>query len=121
MLKASFHCRNDMLQEGNAMPRPIPRMRLRSPDLLRTLMQHTGDGTRATVRDLATAAEVAPSHIGELLTGTQATASAATAASVAARIGVDLLVIWEPAERTATGAPDPSTVTLAAVSDAGAA
>lgn len=87
------------------MPRPIPRMRLRDPDLLRRLMQHTGDGSRATIRDLAASAGVHPSHIGELLTGAQDTASADVAAGVAQRVGVDLLVIWTPAERAAGDMP----------------
>lgn len=90
------------------MPAPIPRMRLRDPALLRQLMEHTGDGTRATVRDLAAAAEVHASIIGRLLTGAQTTAPAEAAAGVAARIGVDLLVLWTPAERTVTGAPAPA-------------
>ncbi len=97
------------------MPRPIPRMRLRDPDLLRTLMQHTGDGSRATVRDLADAADVHPSLVGRLLTGDQSTVPAEAAAGVCRRVGVDLLVLWAPAERTLTGAPDPAP--LAAVAD----
>lgn len=83
----------------------MPRFRLHSRDLLRTLMQHTGDGTRTTIRDLAKAVGVHPSHIGELLTGAQNTASAEVAAAIAARIGVDLLVLWTPAQRTAAAGP----------------
>lgn len=63
-------------------------------------MQNTGDGTRATVRDLAEHAGCHPSHIGELLTGEQETASYEHTAGICARIGVDLLVLWTPVERT---------------------
>jgi hypothetical protein len=63
-------------------------------------MQNTGDGTRTTVRELAEHAGCYPSHIGELLTGEQETASFEHAAGVCARIGVDLLVLWTPVERT---------------------
>lgn len=90
------------------MPARMPRMRLRDPDLLRTLMEATGDGTRATVRDLADAAGTQPSTIGKLLTGERMTVPASTAAGICRRIGVDLLVLWAPAERTLTGAPAPN-------------
>ncbi|GAA4702320.1 helix-turn-helix domain-containing protein [Streptomyces youssoufiensis] len=83
----------------------LPRYRLHNPDLLRTLMRHTGDGSRASVRDLARAAGVHASLIGELLTGRQATARAEDAAAISQRIGVDLLVLWTPAERTAGAVP----------------
>lgn len=63
-------------------------------------MQNTGDGTRTTVRELAEHAGCYPSHIGELLTGEQETASYEHAAGVCARIGVDLLILWTPVERT---------------------
>lgn len=81
---------------------PSLRWRLRNPELLRTLMQNTGDGSRATVRDLAEHAGCYPSHIGELLTGEQETASYEHATGVCARIGVDLLVLWAPVERSDT-------------------
>lgn len=66
-------------------------------------MRRTGDGSRTTVRELARCAGVHPSYISELLRGEQQTASADAAAGVARRIGVDLLVLWAPDERT-TGA-----------------
>jgi hypothetical protein len=77
-----------------------PRWRLRSPELLRTLMKNTGDGTRTSVRDLAAHAGCHFSHIGELLTGEQETASYNHAIGICRRLGVDLLVLWAPAERT---------------------
>jgi hypothetical protein len=64
------------------------------------LMQHTGDGSRVTVRTLAASASCHASYISELMTGAQETANAERAAAIAARIGVDLLVLWVPAERT---------------------
>lgn len=77
-----------------------PRFRLRNPELLQTLMQHTGDGTRTTIRDLADHAGVHHSFIGKVATGEQETVTAEVATAVSRRIGVDLLVIWAPAERT---------------------
>lgn len=78
----------------------VPRFQLHDPDLLRTLMRRTGDGTRTTVRDLAKVAGVHASHVGELLTGHQKTAAADVAAAISGRIGVDMLILWTPAERT---------------------
>ena len=77
-----------------------PRWRLRSPDLLKTLMQNTGDGTRTTARDLAEHAGCNYSHIGELMNGEQKTASYEHAIAICRRLGVDLLVLWVPDERT---------------------
>lgn len=90
-----------------------PRWRLRSPELLRTLMKNTGDGTRTSVRDLASYAGCHFSHIGELLTGEQETASYEQAVGICRRLGVDLLVLWSPIERTETavrGEPLPQKV-----------
>ncbi|MFI6117431.1 hypothetical protein [Kitasatospora sp. NPDC051164] len=63
-------------------------------------MKHTGDGTHTTVRDLARHAGCHYSHIGELLNGSQETATFERASAVCSRIGVDLLVLWSPVERT---------------------
>nr|BFD90670.1 hypothetical protein KitaXyl93_20300 [Kitasatospora sp. Xyl93] len=76
------------------------RFQLRSSELLRTLMQHTGDGTRTTTRELAQVAGVHHSFVGKLLIGAQETATAEVAGAIADRIGVDLLILWAPAERT---------------------
>lgn len=78
------------------------RFRLRSPDLLRTLLRHTGDGTRATTREIANLAGVHPSFIGKLLKGEQETVTFEVASAICHRIGVDLLVLWFPDERTAS-------------------
>jgi transcriptional regulator with XRE-family HTH domain len=79
---------------------PPLRYRLHSPDLLRTLMQRTGDGSSITVRGLAKAAGCHASYISELMNGQQETASADIAEGTANRIGVDVLVLWQPAQRT---------------------
>lgn len=81
---------------------PAMRWRLRSPDLLKTLMQNTGDGTRTSARDLAEHAGCYPSHIGELMNGEQKTATYEHATAISRRLGVDLLVLWVPDERTAS-------------------
>jgi hypothetical protein len=72
-------------------------------------MKNTGDGTRTSARDLAAHAGCHSSHIGELMTGAQETASYEHASGVCRRIGVDLLVLWSPIERTelaVRGAPE---------------
>lgn len=76
------------------------------PDLLVSLMRRTGDGREVSVRDLATAAEVHPSKIGHLRSGTRKTASGREADAISRRLGVDLLVLWAPSGRTT---PDPDT------------
>jgi plasmid maintenance system antidote protein VapI len=76
-----------------------PQFRLRSPDLLRMLMQHTGDGSKVTIRDLAKSAGVHTSTVGELVKGDQQTTNGTAAKAIADRIGVDLLVLWIPAQR----------------------
>ena len=78
-----------------------PRFRLRDPELLRILMQHTGDGSRTTVRDLANAANCHYSLIGRLLNGELKATNVEIATAISTRIGVDLLILWTPEERTA--------------------
>lgn len=76
------------------------RYRLFQPQRLRLLMERTGDGSEVNIRALAKAAGVHSSRIGELLSGKQQTTSARIAEKVAARCGVDLLVLWVPDGRT---------------------
>lgn len=83
----------------------LPRYRLHDPALLRTLMRRTGDGSRISIRELARTAQCQPSTIGKLLTAEQETVTAESAAAIARRIGVDLLVLWTPVERTAGAVP----------------
>lgn len=83
------------------MPSAPPlRYRLHDPELLRTLMRRTGDGSRVSTRTLADAAGVHYSLIGKLVLGEQETTSGDIAAAICGRLGVDLLVLWEPVERT---------------------
>jgi hypothetical protein len=81
---------------------------LHDPDLLRRLMRRTGDGTRTTVRELAKLAAVHHSIVGKLVAGDQETTTAEVAAAISGRIGVDLLVLWTPVERTAASAEQPA-------------
>lgn len=65
-------------------------------DLLRTLMQRTGTGERITTRQLAADIGIAHGTIGGLLTGAVQVVPESTAVDIAARIGVDLLVLFVP-------------------------
>lgn len=76
-----------------------PQWRLRSHELLRQLMQHTGNGQKVTIRELAQSAGIHHSTVGELVKGDQQCTNADTASAIAQRIGVDLLVLWTPAQR----------------------
>lgn len=65
-------------------------------DLLRRLMQRTGDGSKATVRELAARAEVPHSTVGNLLTGAQTLIRAEAAQALADAIGVGVLILFAP-------------------------
>jgi transcriptional regulator with XRE-family HTH domain len=82
-----------------------PKYRLVSAELLRLLMQRTGTGSAVTGRRLARDVGVAHGIIGELLTGARDTVSATTAQAIAQRIGVDVLVLFVPAERADSSIP----------------
>jgi len=69
-------------------------MVLVSPDLLRQLMERTGNGREVSVREVADAVGCHPSKIGHLRTGERETASEDEAKAIAKRLGVDLLVLW---------------------------
>lgn len=77
-----------------------PMYKLINRDLLRTLMQRTGDGHRISVRSLAAAAGIAHSTVGHLLTGARESVAHEVAQSIAERVGVDLLVLWVPVGRS---------------------
>lgn len=68
-------------------------------DLLRRLMKRTGTGRGVTVRELADAAGLSKGTVGGLLKGAQKTLNEDAARRIAARIGVDLLVLGIPCER----------------------
>lgn len=82
-----------------------PMYRLLDRDLLRRLMQRTGDGAGVSVRDLATAVGIPHGTVGNLLTGTQQSVPSAVAHAIARRIGVDVLVLFAPTGRAVPGDP----------------
>lgn len=94
----AFRSWNEPFREVNVST-STPMYRLWSGDLLRTLMQRTGTGSRLTVRELAAAADVSVGTIGSLTTGTQQLLPEEKAKRIAKVIGVDLLVLWVPCER----------------------
>ncbi|PBC71518.1 hypothetical protein BX265_6128 [Streptomyces sp. TLI_235] len=76
-----------------------PMCKLWNRDLLKLLMQRTGTGSRISTRDLAKAVGCAHGTIGNLLNGAQEYVPLALAQAIAARIGVDLLVLFTPTGR----------------------
>jgi hypothetical protein len=105
---------NNELQEVN-MHTPPPLARLVRRDLLRTLMERTGDGTSVSVRDLAAAAYCTKSTVGALLTGEQLSVAVHVAEGIVGRLGVDFLVLFAPEGRT-TAAHDARPTPACAVS-----
>jgi hypothetical protein len=87
--------------------------RLVSIDLLRQLMQRTGDGASVSVRQLATAARVHRNTVGNLLNGDQETVPEPSAHAIAQRLGVDLLVVFEPVCRSTTTVAEYAALTRA--------
>lgn len=73
-----------------------------STELFRQLMQRTGDGAPVSFRDLATDAGVHRNTVNNLLNGAQETIPAPAAQALAHRLGVDLLVLFEPVCRSTT-------------------
>lgn len=93
---------NDTLtNEVDVKPR-TPMYRPVSIDLFQQLMQRTGDGGPISVRQLAADAGVHRNTVGNLLTGDQKTFPAPAAYALAQRLGVDLLVVFEPVCRSTT-------------------
>lgn len=76
--------------------------RLVDINLFRQLMRRTGTGAPVTIRQLADAAGVPHGTVGNLLTGEQDSVPEPTAAALAQRVGVDLLVTFEPVCRSTT-------------------
>lgn len=79
---------------------PPTRYAVASSDRLKLLMERTGTGESISSRELATAAGVAHGTIGALMSGAQRCVSEPKAKSIAAALGVDLLVLWIPMERS---------------------
>lgn len=97
----SFNSSNDPFHEVNVSPR-TPTYKLVSSSLFRQLMRRTGNGAPVTLRQLAAAAGIPHGTIGNLLTGQQETVPQSTALALAQRLGVDLLVVFEPIARSTT-------------------
>lgn len=76
--------------------------RIFSIDLFRQLMQRTGDGSSVSVRLLAADARVHRNTVGNLLSEVQETVPEYAAHAIAHRLGVDLLVLFEPVCRSTT-------------------
>ncbi|MFI8988627.1 helix-turn-helix domain-containing protein [Streptomyces antimycoticus] len=74
-----------------------------SRDRLKLLMERTGTGEAITSRELAAAAEVSHGTIGALMSGAQRSVPEVKAKAIAAVLGVDLLVLWVPMERSGRG------------------
>ncbi|MFF8910204.1 helix-turn-helix domain-containing protein [Streptomyces olivaceoviridis] len=77
-----------------------PMYAVASGDRLKLLMERTGTGEPITSRELAAAAGVANGTIGALMTGAQRSVPESKAKAIAARLGVDLLVLFIPMERS---------------------
>ena len=70
--------------------------RLVDRDLFRRLMCRTGDGRKVSHRDLAEAAKCATGTIGFLLNGTQEAVPMEVAHGITRRLGIGVLVLFEP-------------------------
>lgn len=97
----SFNSMNEPFHEVNVRPRTTM-YRLVSTDLFRQLMERTGDGAPISTRKLAREAGVAHGTVGNLRVGTQEIVPEDTARALAHRLGVDLLVLFEPVCRATT-------------------
>lgn len=97
----SFNSMNEPFHEVNVRPRTTM-YRLVSVDLFRQLMERTGDGAPISTRRLAREAGVAHGTVGNLRTGAQVTVPEDAARALAHRLGVDLLVLFEPVCRSTT-------------------
>ncbi|MFD4259988.1 helix-turn-helix domain-containing protein [Streptomyces sp. NPDC058534] len=83
----------------SATPAPPTMYAVASGDRLKMLMERTGTGGAVTTRELAAAAGVSHGTIGGLMSGTQRAIPEHKAKAIAARLGVDLLVLFIPMER----------------------
>lgn len=106
----SFNSMNKSFHEVNVRHR-TEMYRLVSADLFRQLMQRTGNGAPVTVRQLAQAVQVPHGTVGNLLTGEQETVPEDKAKAMAQRLGVDLLVAFEPVCRSTTSVTDYAVLT----------
>lgn len=88
---------DNLTKEVNmSTPTPLPMYELVSPDLLRTLMQRTGDGHKVSIRDLGEAAGCSHGTITWLLDGRYSRVTVTVAHGIAQRLGVGVLVLFAP-------------------------
>lgn len=92
---------NETSSEVNVTQSQPPTMySVASSDRLKFLMERTGTGEAITSRELAAAAKVSHGTIGALMSGAQRSVPEPKAKAIAAVLGVDLLVLWVPMERS---------------------
>jgi transcriptional regulator with XRE-family HTH domain len=90
----------------------LPAMyRLANIELFRQLMRRTGTGSSVTFRELARDAGVHRNTVNNLLNGDQETVPEAAARALAQRLGVDLLVVFEPVCRSTTSVAEYAVLT----------
>ncbi|MEU5442738.1 MULTISPECIES: helix-turn-helix domain-containing protein [Streptomyces] len=84
----------------DTLPLPATMYAVHSSNRLTMLMQRTGTGQSISSRELAKAAGVAAGTIGALMSGTQRAVPEDKAKRIAAVLGIDLLVLFVPLERS---------------------
>lgn len=83
-------------KEVDVIAPPHVYYRLVSVDLLRTLMERTGDGARVSIRNLADSAGCHHNTINALLQGRQNSVPMEVAHGICDRLGVGVLVLFAP-------------------------
>lgn len=107
----SFNSMNESFDEVNVSYDPM--YRLVDAELFKRLMERSGTGARVTYRDLAATAGVSLGTISNILNGTCKDVPFQTAAAMTQRIGVDLLVAFEPVGRSNTTPAEYAALTVA--------
>jgi transcriptional regulator with XRE-family HTH domain len=101
MLRSSLSRKWDKLSsEVNVSESPPTMYAVVSGDRLKMLMERIGTGESISSRELAAVAGVADGTIGALMSGTQRMVPEHKAKAIAAALGVDLLVLFIPMERS---------------------
>jgi transcriptional regulator with XRE-family HTH domain len=95
-----FSTMNEASREVNVSESPPTMYAVASSGRLKLLMERTGTGEPISSRELAEAAGVAHGTIGGLMSGAQRGVPEPKAKAIAAVLGVDLLVLWVPMERS---------------------
>ncbi|MFE9937361.1 helix-turn-helix domain-containing protein [Streptomyces hirsutus] len=91
---------NKAFREVNVNEAPPIPYAVVSNDRLKLLMERTGTGEAVTSRELAAKSGVAHGTIGALMSGTQRLVPEDKAKAIAAVLGIDLLVLFIPMERS---------------------